>query len=499
MKPNKLPKNTLPQGHTVNDFKCSGPVATKDGEFKDTRIADLMCFDQDDGNDKNKFYHGCICESKLDGGTYLYFQWGRLGVTSDFQFYKCDTVEQASIEYCKQLHSKNDKRGTWEDGPLGKPILKAKAGKSLYLVRPQTSRKCGLPDAASISNGEKISTKNVNTSLDQESAKLIADLDLGATEYTRSNMVDSSIPTQEAIDEARDILDELTRQLNKDTYDERLVKLLYSRIPKKIQRHQKIIATHNLVADWNKDLDAYEAAISSLGTTSVNYDLPFKIRWLNPNEELGRWIYTHFSCSTLNRHSYINRQLKAVNIWEIERPKDKFDNELRRIRKIDSEKPINQPEKRLDISPAYDKLYQDSGTFLLFHGLRSVNVKGVLSKGFLLPKQLAHGAVNGSVFGAGTYWADDTKKSYGYTSAKNSIWNHGSGGLNSRNPFMFISDVTLGTSYIPQNSCSTLPDKYNSVFAKGGQTLKQGGYLENNEFVVFNTDQINIRYLVEFQ
>ncbi len=100
------------------------------------------------------------------------------------------------------------------------------------------------------------------------------------------------------------------------------------------------------------------------------------------------------------------------------------------------------------------------------------------------------------MFGSGTYFADDWKKSAGYTSLNNSIWSKGSGGIASRKAFIFIADVALGQMFIPSGpkGFSGPPTGYHSVFADGG---KSG--VANNEFILFDMSSIYLRYLVEFE
>src|ERR1017187_5640881 len=131
--PTTLPRSTYPEGHSAEDFECFGPTATKDGQFEGTTLADLGCFNQS-GVDSNKYYNAAVVQSKNNQGWFTYFEWGRTGGHADFQFIQCSSKEEAIKEYCKQLHSKNDKRGEWITHPALGKILRAKADKDCYLV-----------------------------------------------------------------------------------------------------------------------------------------------------------------------------------------------------------------------------------------------------------------------------------------------------------------------------------------------------------------------------
>src|SRR5690606_37903066 len=119
----KLIKNKYPDGHRAQDIKCFGPSATKDGQYENTRLADLGCFTQD-AKDSNKFYHAAIVKSNITGDWYTYFEYGRTGSSGSpsFQFHKGTESECINL-YCRQLHAKNDKRGVWiDDKVLGKRL-----------------------------------------------------------------------------------------------------------------------------------------------------------------------------------------------------------------------------------------------------------------------------------------------------------------------------------------------------------------------------------------
>lgn len=99
------------------------------------------------------------------------------------------------------------------------------------------------------------------------------------------------------------------------------------------------------------------------------------------------------------------------------------------------------------------------------------------------------------MYGGGAYAADDWKKSAGYTSLTNSYWSSGSGNVKNRKAFMFLMDMVLGKPHIATGAFgyTKAPNGTHSVFAKAGQSGVQ-----NNEFIVYDTDQLMLRYLIEF-
>ncbi len=504
----KLTRNTLPLNHQKEDFTCFGPIATEDGIFNNTMLCDLMCSDTSGDADKNKFFHASVVQSKLNNKWYLYTQWGRLGITSDFQFQELATKENACKLYCEKLHDKNDKRGEWKE-LAGRKTLISKAGKDLYLVRPQSVRKTGLPDAKNIGNIAAQYHVAETDQFDSESLKLLQDLNIGSAEYTRNSMADKSLPTKEAINEVSDLLDECTKILNCGLFSasqslelEQLTRLIYSRIPKVRGRGHKIVFSHQLVQDWRQDLQAYEAALCSTSPANLNTSFNFGLKYLDKSSDKYAHIQIYFNKATANRHSYLNRSLVLKNVWEIDRSKDLFNREVDSIVKTDGVFPEFQPTSRLgELDNQTISRYIKSGTFILIHGTKSVNVGGILNLGLKLPKTLSNVKLTGQYYGNGIYMADDVKKSYGYTSGRNAIWTGGSGAINNRNSFMFLSDVICGDFDIVKGNTNTnnpSPGKH-TIFAKAGYSDKGGSKLENNEFVIFNTDRINLRYLLEVE
>lgn len=518
----KLGKSEVPSGHSREDFECFGPPALKDGEFGNTKIADLGCFTQD-GKDSNKYYHACVAKSKKTGKFFAYFEWGRTGATKpDFQFVECDDENDAQSEYESQLHSKNDKRGQWVK-IAGIDTLQAKAGKDCYLVRPMATRSTGLPDAKTIkvNDGSKkadsvASTKKSSAkktpSADSETLALMRDLNVATVAYTRGAMADSSLPTQGSIDDARSILAESMKRIAKvgDDVDDQVndkdlnnyTKLLYSRIPKRkpvgAAASTWILSKDN-IAMWQADLDAFESALASGNVEEPEADpfdgMKIQMSYITPTSELGKWILNWAPNATRNQHYGINK-MHIKNMWKIERHGDK--DQLRTAQadyKVSGvkEKALFQ-DRRPDLGDD-EKHYTSSNTALLFHGTRSVNVSGILRKSLLLPKQLVGVVITGAMFGPGLYFADDWKKSAGYTSMSGSYWSGGDGNVRGRKAFMFLTDVVLGNPYVAPgpSGYTKAPNGHHCVFGKAGRSQVQ-----NNEWIVYETRQHMLRYLIEF-
>lgn len=515
----KLAKNTYPDGHTAEDFKCFGPPATTDGEFDNVKIADLGCFTQE-GKDTNKYYMACIAQSKINSKWYVYFEWGRVGHTPTFQIIECYSENEAQREFSKQLHSKNDKRGEWIT-VAGLKTLRAKKGKDCYLVRSLATRSTGLPDARTIRSGDVVVAKKSvsKKSLDILTLRLLKDLNMATLDYTKGSMADSSLPTQKAIDEARIILLEAQKRLVvvgdniddqlKDREIVQITNMIYGKIPKKKSLRaapETWLLTKDNIFAWQQDLDAFESALTStVDETSLEEDpfggIPIHMEWIDPTTKLGKFIYGWWPKATANRHYGIDK-LTVKNVWTVQRMDDignvaKYQNKILKESLSIRERPLHQPPERYDLTPEENSRYYDTNTALLLHGSRTVNIGNIIKTSFKFPKELVGVAITGAMFSGNNaiYYADDIKKSAGYTSYSGSYYARGSGGVSGRGAFMFCVNVVLGNVYVAPRSYPYLapPDKKHAIMGKAGVSGVQ-----NNEYIVFDKKQCEIKYLVEF-
>jgi hypothetical protein len=390
------------------------------------------------------------------------------------------------------------------------------------------TRSTGLPDARSIKMNEgakkpkakkekSAKASSPSRKIDEKTLALMRDLAIATVAYTRGSMADASLPTQASIDEARQILAEAQKRLLKvgdnvkDQVKDKellhLTSLMFGRIPKKkalkAAAHTWILNKDNILT-WQADLDAFESALYG---TDIEHDSdadPFggmnlTLEWVPPDAALGRFLYDWWPDATANRHDWVGN-MKIKNLWRIEREEDdgrisgQQSAVLKGKPKI-KERALFQPDERPDLAGAEAKRYEGSNTALLFHGTRSVNVKGILRESLRLPKQLVGVVITGAMFGPGLYFADDWKKSAGYTSLSDSYWSGGSGGVKGRAAFMFAVDVVLGSPFVAPgpHGYTAAPKGHHSVFGKADHS-----HVANNEFIVYQREQHQLRYLIEF-
>lgn len=138
-------------------------------------------------------------------------------------------------------------------------------------------------------------------------------------------------------------------------------------------------------------------------------------------------------------------------------------------------------------------------TKLLYHGSKNENFLSILQTGLKIrPKGVA---TTGSMFGNGIYAANKARKSIGYTSLKGSYWASG----HSDRAYLAIFEFATGKEYeVLKNEKYSywmgnldkqkVNDKgYDSVFAQGGVDLR------NDEYIVYDSNQCTIRYLIELR
>jgi poly [ADP-ribose] polymerase len=132
---------------------------------------------------------------------------------------------------------------------------------------------------------------------------------------------------------------------------------------------------------------------------------------------------------------------------------------------------------------------------MFWHGSRNENWWSILDSGLVL--RPANAIITGKMFGYGIYFADQCRKSVNYTSIRGSYWARG----NQNKGYISLFKVNTGNMYKVRNHASwmlNLDDKklkkigpYDSIFAEGGADLR------NNEYVVYNQEQVTIKYIVE--
>ena len=317
--------------------------------------------------------------------------------------------------------------------------------------------------------------------------KLINDLMSYANQSIQKNYkVTQDAVTQAQVDNAQAILDTIAGQLKVKvkikTVNDELLKL-YTVIPRKMQNVKdhllepitdkaELEEAQEFLANEQDTLDTMAGQVQLLSqkkaiTTDTKTTKPKDITIL---EQMGLKVEVELNAKTLklvnklmgSHRNRVNKVFKVINT----KTQKKFDKH-------------------------YDKA-KDKNRLLLFHGSGNRNWFNIAQTGLLIRPSGA--GYNGSMWDDGVYFADDSDKSLGYTDGGR--WS-GGGGVNK--VYLGLFDVHIGKQlnrYKWDNSCTRISREvkgtdYDSVHAHKGQSLRK------DEFIIYNSDQCTITYLIE--
>ncbi len=252
-------------------------------------------------------------------------------------------------------------------------------------------------------------------------------------------------------------------QYTKNKYNDELIeqaRIYYELVPTKLgHKINALNVAINLaknLADEEDKLLQLEAAVSSYRVSTAGGSLLDQLGCtLEPcsGDEL-KFAVNYFN-DTKKHYQYSS--LKVKEVWKVEIPQER--------------------KNFLDF-PKRDNLK------CLWHGSADRNIKHILhKKGLIIPTY----ASNGSMYGRGTYFADVATKSINYC---------GYG----KEKYLFLADVILGNQYHTNTTLNwtKCKDGYDSVFAGSDKPMtgSYGGSLRFNEYIIYNTHQQTIKYLL---
>jgi poly [ADP-ribose] polymerase len=129
-----------------------------------------------------------------------------------------------------------------------------------------------------------------------------------------------------------------------------------------------------------------------------------------------------------------------------------------------------------------------SNVYELFHGTKTANMLSIALNGLIIPPTgAAH--VTGRMFGNGVYGASCSTKALNYAVG---YW--GGTRNKSNTAYMLITEFAMGNTYIAKSSMNRgAPSGYDSIWAQAGSALL------NDEYIVYNLNQVNITHLLELE
>ena len=264
------------------------------------------------------------------------------------------------------------------------------------------------------------------------------------------------------INKGKNILKNIVTAINNnDNYDIKYYSNQYFKaIPRKMSRRitedEWVLNTLEKVDKELEVLNLYEDALNTIAKTTIDVDSMYKhmnceVRDVTADELA--YVTNKIATSHASNHHYT---LKVVNAFKVEQKN----------------------------APAYDTTRGHDT--MLFHGTRSENILGILSSNLKLPNNITGVVKTGAMFGPGLYFANNCTKSANYSFG---YWS----GSNTNRAYLFICKVALGNvkEYDNAHYCTKAPNGYDSVMGK------KGAHLYNNEFIVYNENQVQIEYIVE--
>jgi poly [ADP-ribose] polymerase len=301
-----------------------------------------------------------------------------------------------------------------------------------------------------------------------------------AIKYDASNATFSTplgILTQDAISRARDLLNEIRFLNSSETeQDSRrrpgCIRNYFQLVPKdfgmRVPPSTELLVTEEQINAEVSILEALEAALRSAAPESDTQKLfqcgLVKIpHYTDDGRRLFREVRFLFETTRNSSHHPGTAKLKLTRLYEVE---------IEAMRAGFESAAVKLGNVRSD----------------LWHGTRASNLLSILKHGLVIPpSNAAH--CTGRMFGNGIYTSMQSTKALNYAT---DFWNR-SGGSNQR-VFMFLCDVALGKVHKPRNYTRTFPARgTDSTWVEPGKT----GLL-NHECIVYDTAQVNLRYLAEF-
>ena len=290
--------------------------------------------------------------------------------------------------------------------------------------------------------------------------------------------------TQEQVDYAQSIVNELSSNVLKSTKDEvnsTLLKL-YTIIPRRMKHvSEHLLESLSSENDRKKLMKMIDEEQKLLDTMAGQVEMLRKQKLAESGEtEIEKE-------EVIDTLKMLGLEIAEATSEEIKTIKNLMGPNSSQFVKAFAVKNIKTYKRFED----YVSMSKNKKTELLWHGSRNENWLNILQTGLLIRPS---GAVyTGSMFGDGVYGADKAKKSIGYTSLSGSYWAKGS----SRTAYLALFQFHVGNQKIVSRSDYSLNKKkinsegYDSVFAKGGADLI------NNEYIVYDISQTTIRYIVE--
>lgn len=279
------------------------------------------------------------------------------------------------------------------------------------------------------------------------------------------------VVTKDNIDKARALLEDIAEYVQKKNFKDKFIKSLEDYlmlIPQEVGRKFNpvlFIGDQTKIQNQNTLLDGLDSSYASViaapksNSKDDKDDSPkiFDVK-MSVLEDKNEWKRIQDKYAKSNKDMHLSSRLKLKQIYtvDISTNKDVYNG-----CKLDNENEF-------------------------FHGTKASNCLSILKAGLIIPPSTAS-YVCGRAFGNGVYSSPISSKALNYAT---SYW----GGRDEGRYFMFVVDFKMGKVFTPKSYYGSYPATgYDSTWAKPSAS----GVL-NDECIVYKTNQVLLKYLMEF-
>ncbi|MDY6784584.1 MAG: WGR domain-containing protein [Cyanobacteriota bacterium] len=399
----------------------------------------------------NKVWKGSV----YDNGS-LVVEWGRVGNQLQKQEYTCGSVDSA------QKKLQRTKRQKLNKGYSDAQIV-ADDGADTTI----TQKDLEAIAASQIRYGEDVRAQRLIKYLTEVNIHtIVSQTNISYNAATGNFRTPLGLVTRDAIAQARQLLERMaTRPRKSDRVLRKLASQYLRLIPQKLgpKLDASMFRDRQEIQCQNELLDALDAALLQTQNDGTIFDCT--LRRIPGSTDDGRktfrWLRRLYE-SSINPHHYAAKY-KLRRIYEIEIPS------MQRAFALKSARVGNV------------KLY--------WHGTKASNLLSILKQGLIIPPGNA-AQCTGRMFGNGIYGSEQSTKSLNYATP---YWN--ASGDDNQRVFMLLCEFAMGREYFATAKSRTFPVKgYDSTNVQPGTAN-----VINQESIVYNTEQVNIKYLCEFE
>ncbi len=290
--------------------------------------------------------------------------------------------------------------------------------------------------------------------------------------------------TQRQVDKAQSLLDSLVKfNLTKATAQEfnKLLQEFYMTIPRKM-KHVKL----HLIDETETDFKGRKASIITEEQNTLDV-MAGQVKLKSQERENGTEDVKDEEQDVL---SVAGLDMEEVNdpavIKEIKSMMQGDSGKLNQVFKVKN----NRTQAAFDANLLAAK---NKKVELFWHGSRNENWWSIISSGLVI--RPSNAVYSGSMYGDGVYFATKFSKSYNYTSGRNSYYAKGSSNV----AVLAVYGVHVGEQkHIQKHNSTCYSLNYKSIKAEGFDSVfaHKGADLVNDEFIVYQSCQSTIQYLI---